>query len=65
MGTTIGTPQPRSLLAEVLHLADAGPDVVVLHGLSRCPGHGLHVAAGHAAVGVQTLVDDDQVAAAS
>ena len=36
--------------------------MVVLHRLDDAAGHGLHVAAGHAAVGVQALVDDHQVA---
>ena len=49
------------LLAEVLDLADARADVVVVHRLDDAAGHGLHVAAGQAAVGVQALVDHDHV----
>src|SRR5664280_2806334 len=41
------------LLAEVLDLADARLDVVELHALAEADGDGLHIAAGHAAVGGQ------------
>ncbi len=37
-------------------------DVVVLDGLLDADGQRLHVAPGQAAVGVQPLVDHDQVA---
>ncbi len=47
--------------AEVAHLADARAHVVVLHRLLDADGDRLHVAAGHAAVGVQAFVDHDQV----
>ena len=52
----------REQLAEVAHLAHAGAHVLVLDGLLDADGEGLHVAAGHAAVGVQALVDHDEVA---
>jgi hypothetical protein len=55
-------PQPMQLAAEVFDLADPRPHVVVLHALDDAARHRLHVAAGHAAVGVQALEDDDQVA---
>ncbi len=51
-------------LAEVPYLADARRDVVVLHALAEADRDRLHVAPGHAAVGVQALVDDDQTAPA-
>ena len=49
-------------LAQVAHLADAAADVIVLHGLLDADGERFHVAPGHAAVGVQALVDDHEVA---
>jgi hypothetical protein len=35
--------------------------VIVRDRFDDAAGHCLHVAAGHAAVGVQALVDDDQI----
>ena len=49
-------------LAEVVHLPDARAHVVVLHRLLDPDRHRLHVAPGEAAVGVQALEDDDEVA---
>ena len=49
-------------LAQIAHLADARAHVVVLDRLVDADRHRLHVAPGHAAVGVQALVDHDQVA---
>jgi hypothetical protein len=48
--------------AQVEHLADARVHVVVLQRLLDADGERFHVAPGHAAVGVQPFVDDDQVA---
>ena len=49
-------------LAEVVDLPDPGADVVVLHRLLDPDRHRLQVATGEAAVGVQALEDDDEVA---
>ena len=49
-------------LAEVADLADADADVLVLDRLLDADGERLHVAPGHAAVGVEPLVDHDEVA---
>ena len=48
-------------LAEIVHLAHPGTDVVVLQALLDPDRHGFHVPPRHAAVRVQSLVDDDQV----
>lgn len=52
----------RDLFAEVLHLADARVHVVVADRLADADRHGLHVAPGQPAVGVQALVEDHHVA---
>ncbi len=49
------------LLAEVLDLADAGPHVVVGgHHLADALRQRLHIATGHAAVGVEALEGDEE-----
>ena len=62
MGRTIGTPQSISFWPRYSTCPMRGADVVVLDRFDDAAGHRLHVAAGHAAVGVQALVDDHQVA---
>ena len=65
IGRTIGTPTLDELVPEVLHLADASPDVVVRrHHLADAEGQRLHVAAGHPPIGVQPLEGDQQSAGA-
>ncbi|MBF8289998.1 MAG: hypothetical protein HW391_966 [Chloroflexi bacterium] len=49
-------------LAEIAHLPDSRPDVLVLDGFLDADGERLHVPAGHPAVGVKALVDDDEIA---
>ena len=44
------------------HLADARPHVVDLNGLRQADRHRLHVAAGHAAIGVQPFVHHNEIA---
>jgi hypothetical protein len=52
----------RQQLAQVAHLPDARAHVVVLHRFFDADRQRFHVAAGHAAVGVQPFVDHHQVA---
>jgi hypothetical protein len=47
-------------LAEIVHLADAAPNVVLVDRLADPDGHRLHVTSGQAAVGVQAFKDDHQ-----
>ena len=48
--------------AQVTHLTDAWMHMVVLHAFRNTDGDRFHVAPRHTAIGVQTLVDHDQVA---
>jgi len=57
----MGMPKP-SIFAQVLDLADAGADVVIVHRFVDADGHSLHVAASQATVGVESFVDHHQVA---
>ena len=50
------------LVSEILHLSDAGADMVVVDGLHDPARHGFHIAPRHAPIGVQTLVDNDEIA---
>ena len=53
------------LVPEVLHLADASPDVIVRrHHLADAEGQRFHVAAGQPPIGLQPLEGDQQRAGA-
>ena len=58
----MGIPAVEQLLAEVEHLSDAGADVVLVHRFGDADRHGLHVATGQSAVGVQAFEDHHLVA---
>ncbi len=49
-------------VAQIEHLAHAGPHVVILYRFDNADGQGFHVTPCHAAVGVETLVDHNHVA---
>ena len=49
-------------LAQITHLSHPGPDVVVLHCLGNADSQGFHIATGHTTVGVESLINDHQVA---
>jgi len=51
----------EQLLAEVFDLTDAGADVIFADRFFDADRHGFHITPGHAAVGVETFVDDDHV----
>ena len=52
------------LFAQVLDLPNAGMNVVVIDAFDDTDGKRFHVASGHAAIGVQALVDNDECAGA-
>ena len=54
-------PPVDKVLTEVLHLPDPGPDMIVVDAFGDSDRHGFHVASGEATVGVQSLVNNDQV----
>jgi hypothetical protein len=58
MGSTMGTPKLLEELAEAADLADAVGEVRLVDDLAQALGEGLHVGAGHAAVGVEALEQD-------
>ena len=55
-------PVVANLFSQIQDLADAGVNVIVLHGFLDPARHRFHVSPGHASVGVQAFVHDHHVA---